>query len=73
MEEAGELAFLFGRKAGADDDELEWVALVQEDLLSVVGRLELLHRGLSNWHVLLSQLHAVKELPLLLSDDQRLC
>jgi hypothetical protein len=68
-EEAGELAFLFGREAGADDDELRWVALVQEDLLSIVGRLEMLHQGLANWHILLSQLHAVKELPLLLGDD----
>jgi hypothetical protein len=43
MEEAGELAFLFGREAGADDDELGWVPLFQEDLLSVIGRLELFH------------------------------
>jgi hypothetical protein len=40
MEEAGELAFLFGRQAGADDDVLGGVALVQQDLLGVVGRLE---------------------------------
>jgi hypothetical protein len=43
-EEAGELAFLFGREAGADDDVHGWVALVQKDLLSVIGWLELLHR-----------------------------
>jgi hypothetical protein len=28
MEEAGELAFLFGREASVDDDELGWVALI---------------------------------------------
>jgi hypothetical protein len=44
MEEAGELAFLFSREAGADDDELGGVALIQQDLLGVIGWLELLHR-----------------------------
>jgi hypothetical protein len=73
MEEAGELAFLFGREAGADDDELGWVSLIQQDLLGIIGRLELLHSRLANRHVLLGQRHAVEELPLLLSDDQRLC
>jgi hypothetical protein len=29
--------------AGADDDKLGWVTLVQQDLLGVIGRLELLH------------------------------
>jgi hypothetical protein len=29
MEEAGELAFLFSREVGTDDDELGRVALVQ--------------------------------------------
>jgi hypothetical protein len=41
MEEAGELAFLFSREAGADDDKLGGVALIQQDLHGVVGRLEL--------------------------------
>jgi hypothetical protein len=42
MVEAGELAFLFSREAGVDDDKLGGIALVQQDLLGVVGRLELL-------------------------------
>jgi hypothetical protein len=29
MEEAGELAFLFSREAGIDDDELGRIALIQ--------------------------------------------
>jgi hypothetical protein len=36
-EETGELAFLFGRQAGANDDVLGGVALIQQDLLGVVG------------------------------------
>jgi hypothetical protein len=36
-EEAGELGFLFGREAGADDDKLGWVAIVQQDLLSALA------------------------------------
>jgi hypothetical protein len=43
MEETGELAFLFSRQADADNDILGGVTLVQQDLLGVVGRLELLH------------------------------
>jgi hypothetical protein len=43
MKQAGELAFLFSKKAVANDDELGGLALVQQDLLGVVGRLELLH------------------------------
>jgi hypothetical protein len=43
-EEADELAFLFGREAGADDDKLGWVALVQRNLLGIIGQLELLPR-----------------------------
>jgi hypothetical protein len=43
MEEAGELAFLVSRKASADDNKLGGIALIQQDLLGVVSRLELLH------------------------------
>jgi hypothetical protein len=60
------------RKADTNDDELGRLALIQQDLLGVVGRLELKHWRLANWHVLLSECHAVEELALLFGDDQRL-
>jgi hypothetical protein len=70
MEEANELAFLFGREAGDDDEELGQVTQIQQELLGVIGRLELLHQRLANWHILLSKRHTMEELALLLGDDQ---
>jgi hypothetical protein len=39
-EEAGELAFLFAAQAGTDGDVLVRLGRVEQDLLGVVGRLE---------------------------------
>jgi hypothetical protein len=53
MEEASVLAFLFGRQASIDDDVLGGITLIQQDLLGIVGWLELLHWRLADRHILL--------------------
>jgi hypothetical protein len=44
MEEAGELAFLFSREVDTTADDLGRLVHVQQDLLCVIGQLELLYQ-----------------------------